>query len=425
MKAKIEAKKSECPYYKNIQKNNETKGRAMLINMLVKKITRFSLIFMLILIIPLINCKKQSTTPEISDLTRPIIWLNQFSMSFAAYEKGPNPSSQVLQVKNSGQQTLDYTLSADADWVKFSPDTGTSTNQANDHTISIEKDGLKAQDEEYTARITITSSQAYNNPQEVTVSLTLDEEPPPEIWINTDLLEFSAREGGSNPPSQTLRIKNTGSSRLDYEITNDAPWLDIDPTKGRIKTGKNTHTVSVNIKGLKKGSYSDTITVTDPNATNSPQQVEVSLTITEKPAPPPPPLTNNEVGISISPSSGGTGTIVTITVFIKGNTSPISTFGLKLHYNASIFQYQSTSKGTLVGSWGIVDGNVTGSGELTVGGAKFSGSSVPVGSQGSIAIVKFRVISSGAGSTTISMDTLTDDIQGMTRKPASVTFNNN
>ena len=398
----------------------------MLINMLIKKITRFSLIFMLILCIPHVSCKKQSTTPNISDLTRPVIWMNQFSMSFAAYEKGPNPSSQILQVKNSGQQSLDYTLSADADWVKFSPDGGASTGQVNDHIISIEKDGLTAQDEEYAAKITITSSQAYNNPQEVTVNLTLDEEPPPEIWIDTDQLEFSAREGGSNPRSQTLTIKNTGSSRLDYKITNDAPWLDIDPTRGKIKTGKNTHTVSVNIKGLKEGSYSDTITVTDPNATNSPQQVEVTLTITEKPPPPPPPpppLTNNEVGISISPSSGGTNTIVTITVFIKGNTSPIaSAFGLRLNYDASVFQYQSTSKGTLTASWAAVDGGASG-GTLTVGGFRGAGNVISTGSQGSIAIVRFKVIHSGGSlSRTITMTNLIDDLVGMKINPGTVWF---
>jgi len=395
----------------------------MLINMLIKKITRFSLIFMLILCIPHVSCKKQSTTPNISDLTRPVIWMNQFSMSFAAYEKGPNPSSQILQVKNSGQQSLDYTLSADADWVKFSPDGGASTGQVNDHIISIEKDGLTAQDEEYAAKITITSSQAYNNPQEVTVNLTLDEEPPPEIWIDTDQLEFSAREGGSNPRSQTLTIKNTGSSTLDYKITNDAPWLDIDPTRGKIKTGKNTHTVSVNIKGLKEGSYSDTITVTDPNATNNPQQVEVTLTLTEKPPPPPPPSTNNEVGIRISPSSGGTGTIVTITVFIKGNTSPIaSAFGLNLNYDASVFQYQSTSKGTLTASWAAVDGGASG-GTLTVGGFRGAGNVISTGSQGSIAIVRFKVIHSGGSlSRTITMTNLIDDLVGMKINPGTVWF---
>jgi len=416
---------ANAAYPTHIKEKIDTKGRAMLLNMLLKKITRFSFIFILILCIPHINCKKQSTTPDVSDLTRPVIWLNQFSMSFAASEIGPNPSSQILQIKNSGQQSLEYTLSADADWVSYSPDIGTSTGQINEHTISINKAGLKAQDQEYTAKITITSSQAYNNPQEVTVSLNLEEEPPPEIWINTDQLKFSAQEGGSNPPSQTLTIKNTGSSKLDYEITNDASWLNVNPNKGQLKNGKNTHAVSVNIQGLSEGSYSDTIIVTDPNATNSPQQVDVTLNLSKEPPPPPPPppSTNNEVGISISPSSGGTSTYVTITISIKGNTSPIaSAFGLKLNYDASVFQYQSTSKGTLTGSWAAVDGGASGN-TVTVGGFRGAGSVISTGSQGSIAIVRFKVIYSGSSlSRTFTISNLIDDLVGMTIRPGSVTF---
>lgn len=38
-------------------------------------------------------------------------------------------------------------------------------------------------------------------------------------------------------------------------------------------------TVSVNITGLTPGTYGATITVSDPNATNSPQRVRVTLVV--------------------------------------------------------------------------------------------------------------------------------------------------
>jgi hypothetical protein len=476
------------------------------------------------LLFSLTNCKQQSTTPDVNDLTRPVIWLNLFNVSFAASEAGPNPSSQILQIKNSGQQSLDYTLSADADWVSFSPDAGTSTGQINDHTISINKAGLEAQDQEYTAKITITSSQAYNNPQAVSVNLKLSEEPPPEIWVSTKNLTFSAQEGGANPPSQTIKIKNSGEGTLRYDISTDASWLEVNPFSGNSKTQEKSHSVVVDIAGLNEGTYEGTITITDSNATNSPQNVSVNLditkelppeiwmsrdrltfgatlggsnpssqdffinntgggklsyditsnaswlsvsptsgetrdtqrrhtalvntgglgigtyngtlTITDPSASNSPQqinvtlnitgvLDDNEVGISISPSSGGINTIVTITISIKGNTSPISTFGLKLHYDSNIFQYKSTSKGTLTGNWAALDGNVTGTGEITVGGAKFSGSTIPTGSQGSIAIVKLQVIPSSGQTTQITMDSLSDGLIGMIINPGSRTFTRN
>ncbi len=500
-------------------KKKHTKGKTG-IN---KKILGFAFILAAIFTLLHSNCKKQSTTPEVNDLTRPVIWLNLFNMTFAASEVGPNPSSQVLQIKNSGQQTLDYTLSSDASWVTISPDKGTSTGQKAEHTISVNKNGMTAQNEPYTAKIIVTSSQAYNNPQEVSVSLNLSKEPPPKIWVNTANLTFSAQVG-TNPPSQTLRVKNAGKGTLHYQITSDASWLSVNPSSGTSQTGEKTHTVSVNVTGLGEGAYIGTITISDSTAENNPQTVNVSLNITKE-LPPEIwvdqntlsfqatvgganpssqnlfinnsgggtlhytvaadapwlsvnpnsgqtagterkhtvsantggmsagtytgtitiadpnatnnpqtvgvtlqislPLTNNEVGIFISPSSGGTGTVVSITISIKGNTSPISSaFGLDLHYNTAIFQYLSTSKGTLTGSWAAVDGGAS-SGTITVGGFRGSGSVIPTGSQGSIAIVRLKVIPSSSQTTQITMNNLIDDLSGMIINPGSRTFTRN
>lgn len=386
-----------------------------------RKLRNLLVLFIIAFLFSSVNCKKQSTTPDVCNLKRPVIWLNLFNMSFTAYETGPNPSSQILQIKNSGQETLAYALSADAEWVSFSLDAGTSTGQINEHTISIDKAGLEAQVQEYTAKITVTSSQAYNNPQEVTVSLKIDEEPPAEIWVNTQQLTFNGKEGGSNPASQTITIKNTGTATLRYEITKDVPWLNVNPSSNKVETGQKTHTVSVEIGGLNDGTYNGTITITDPNATNSPQQINVTLNISKKA---PPPSTANRVGISISPSLGGTGTIVTITISIDGNTSSISTFGLKLNYNTSIFQYLSTNSGILTNSWAYVDGSAS-AGVITVGGLRGGARAIPIGSRGSIAVVRLRVIAGPDQTTQITIYDLIDDIAGMIVNPSSRTFTRN
>jgi hypothetical protein len=368
------------------------------------------------------SCKSQSTSPDVNELTRPVIWLDLFKLSFTAYKNGPNPHAQTIQIKNSGQETLDYTLSSDAEWVNVSPAGGSSSGQITEHTVTIDKSGLAVRKEAYAANITIVSSQAYNNPQNIEVSLNLSAEPPPEIWVSKQQLTFSAQEGGSDPSPQSIKIKNSGQGTLDYQITKNVSWLNVNPSSGTTKTAERAHTVSVDIAGLKKGTYNGTFTIKDPKATNSPQHVQVSLEISEKPVPKPTP-TNNEVGITISPASGGTGTIVTATISIKGNTSQISSFGLNLQFNTSMFQYIDTSKGTLTGSWAFIDGNAV-SGQITVGGARGSVAAIPVGSQGSIAVVKFRVVysSSSDQTTQITMNNIIDDISGMTIKPASAAF---
>lgn len=469
------------------------------------------------------QCKKTSTSPDINTLACPLIWLNTYDLSFTASENGANSLTQTLQIKNSGQQTLDYTLSSETEWVSFSPAEGSSTGQINNHTISVNKSGLTAKNEDYTAKILVVCDQAYNNPQEVHVSLNITKQVPPEIWVNTQGLTFSAQEGAANPPSQTILIRNNREGVLKYEISVDSAWLMVTPLKAESESAERMHTVSANISGLKAGAYTGTITITDANASNSPRDVKVNLTITKEPPPEiskdrnalsfeailggadpsslsffiensgggtlnyvidwdapwlsvnpasgttsgparkhtatanigalsagtyqgtitiadpmannspqtigvtlliSSPLTENKVGISISPKEGGADSIVTITVSIKGNASPISDgFGLQLHYDPSIFQYQSTSSGILTNSWAAVDGNAN-SGTIIVGGFRGSGSIIPIGSQGSIAIVKLKVIHNGSSdlSTTISMNSPTDDLVGMTISPASATF---
>ena len=53
-------------------------------------------------------------------------------------------------------------------------------------------------------------------------------------------------------------------------------WLSVTPGSG---TGNGTLTVTVDSTGLDPGSYTKTITVTSPGATNTPQVVNVMLKV--------------------------------------------------------------------------------------------------------------------------------------------------
>ena len=122
--------------------------------MISNKRTKLVLLFLFLLIISIINCKKTPTTPDAELLTRPIIWMNLFDLAFTATKTGSNPSSRVLQVKNAGQGSLCYTISDDSDWLTVSPPEGTSTGEVIEHSVSIDKSGLKPQADDYTATIT-------------------------------------------------------------------------------------------------------------------------------------------------------------------------------------------------------------------------------------------------------------------------------
>ncbi|UCE43098.1 MAG: choice-of-anchor D domain-containing protein [Candidatus Aminicenantes bacterium] len=234
------------------------------------------------------SCKDTVTISE--TYNKPVIWVSTFEMSFAASEFGSNPSNQILQIKNTGQGTLSYSLSDDAnfydsDWLSITPPDGTSSGGFAEHIVSIDKTGLEARENPYTAKVTISSNDAYNTPQTVDVSLTISEEQPPQINVSPRNLSFSARIGGPNPGSKTITIQNTGESTLNYQITSNAAWLSVNPPAGTSESGPNNHSVSVAIAGLSVGAYEGSLTITDPNASNNPQTVAVSLNISREPPP--------------------------------------------------------------------------------------------------------------------------------------------
>jgi hypothetical protein len=389
------------------------------INIVLLKRLGQTILFLLTLLSAL-TCKKNPIIPNAEELTRPIIWLNTFELSFTAYESGGNPAAQVFEIKNSGKNTLQYTLSDDADWLTVEPASGTSSGQLIEHTILVNKAGLAARDADYEATIRVVSPEAYNNPQRVLVKLNLSSQPPPEIWVSPLEMVFAAKVG-KNPSVQTLRIRNAGEGTLTYDIAWDAPWLNVSPTGGSSGGEEKSHAVSVDSKSLPEGSYVGIITVSSADASNSPRGVRVSLNVgTVGPIP-----TDNQISISCNPSSAVTGTLISVPVSIRGNLQSISSYGLDLNFDSNLFQYVGTSKGSLTGGWAMVDGYISGPGTVTIGGFSGSGNSIPVGSIGSIAVVTLRVTGAGYSDghqSQITISGYTDDLAGLTPQPASATF---
>ena len=99
---------------------------------------------------------------------------------------------------------------------------------------------------------------------------------PPGLALDKNSLKFAAVPGGSNPPSQSIAISNSGSGTMNWTVNNSASWLSVSPLSG---SNAGTLTVSANINGLAQGTYNTNITVTAPGATGSPQSVAVTLVI--------------------------------------------------------------------------------------------------------------------------------------------------
>jgi len=124
--------------------------------------------------------------------------------------------------------------------------------------------------------------------EEGSTAPSYDEPPISEPWITPssqilaapEAMSFSANLEGGNPIPQTLDIWNSGGGTLSFTLAEDANWLSVYPTAGTA-TGEthSLHTVSVDISGLAEGTYTGTITISDPLASNNPLRIPVSLNI--------------------------------------------------------------------------------------------------------------------------------------------------
>lgn len=89
---------------------------------------------------------------------------------------------------------------------------------------------------------------------------------------------FVVRPSFDSEP-QSLYISNSGAGQLDWEITCGCNWLDADPNTGNSTTSPNEVLLTTDTSSLTWGSYSCQLTISSPDAVNTPQTVQVDLNI--------------------------------------------------------------------------------------------------------------------------------------------------
>ncbi len=99
----------------------------------------------------------------------------------------------------------------------------------------------------------------------------------PVISLNEGELHFGYVVGGEIPASQSIEVSNSGAGTLNWHATTANSWLTLGNSSG---TNKGVFTVAIHPANLTAGNYTGTITVTDAEASNSPQTVTVYLNVT-------------------------------------------------------------------------------------------------------------------------------------------------
>jgi hypothetical protein len=200
----------------------------------------------------------------------PVIVLSKSAFTFAGVASGTNPTSQVQQISNGGGQTLTWTATKLAPWLVLTPSNGTAPSVM---VVAVNTVGLAAG--VYADSVSVAAPGAANTPQKFAVTLTLSV-PEPTIKLTPSSFYFQAQQGSANPPDQTLNITNIGPGTLNWTATKKSSWLTLSSYSG---TAPSTVTVNVNNTGLLAGVYVDSIRISDPIATNTPQYSSVTFEI--------------------------------------------------------------------------------------------------------------------------------------------------
>jgi hypothetical protein len=105
----------------------------------------------------------------------------------------------------------------------------------------------------------------------------------PYLSVSENQLFIHAIEGGPDPDSVELIVKNAGSGVLNWKVGLSGvlpDWLEMSPYTGTLGRGENEPVIlSVDVNDLIGGDYIYDFYVVDPNAMNSPQPVTVLLQI--------------------------------------------------------------------------------------------------------------------------------------------------
>ena len=119
------------------------------------------------------------------------------------------------------------------------------------------------------------------------------EEPSPSIGLDRSSLSFNGDQ------LKIFRVRNSGGGTLDYQISDDRPWMSVSPEIGSSTGEWDEITTEVDTSGLSGGNYSGTISVTSGDADNSPQNLTVYLTVTEEEDNPPSIVISSPQGAAV------------------------------------------------------------------------------------------------------------------------------
>lgn len=210
------------------------------------------------------------------------ISLNLSAINFTTI-KGTDPAPQSFTITNTGNATLNWSISEGQNGASFAPTSSTSGNVAptKSTVITVAPNVAQAGAGNLTTTITVADSDSGTKvaSQKLTVKIVIKDQAM--ITLSVSALSFS-HDSVITESSQLLDIKNTGSQRLNWIAQPSDSWLTAVVPSGSLAPGEDILIdVHCQSSGFSAGTYTTTLVIRDSdNGTPvASQQVIVTLVV--------------------------------------------------------------------------------------------------------------------------------------------------
>jgi len=146
----------------------------------------------------------------------PTISVSPDNLTFNAIEEGENPPDRTLEVCNTGNGTLDWSLTDTVAWLSETPTSGSlGADECEDVTVSVDITGMEAGD--YSATITITGSAEVEVPVSLHIESTAPVEPVEPANLSVSSVSISPPQvKPGEEVTISINVTNTGGETGSY-----------------------------------------------------------------------------------------------------------------------------------------------------------------------------------------------------------------
>lgn len=150
--------------------------------------------------------------------------------------------------------------------------------------------------------------------------------PRPEIALSVASLTFNAVQGEANPASRQVTITNSGGGHLINLSTGTiaygagaSGWIGTPSLSGTAANPSAIVTVAPSIAGLTAGTYTASVPIESPVASNTPQSIQVTLVVA-----PPPAINLSSASLTFNAFEGGANPAAQVVTITNGGGGLLS-----------------------------------------------------------------------------------------------------